>query len=116
MTIWHFISIFWTLGILAACSIPGQSLPDVEIVSFDKVVHFALFAGLSWVWMRSLSLPLNTKTRWVLSLTILYAIATELYQGLLPFDRTPEFLDMLANTVGTLTGVFIYRFSQHSTS
>lgn len=110
MTRFHFLAILWTLGILAACSIPGSDLPDIDIVSFDKFVHFVVFAGFGWLWMTALRGPLTHTTRWVLGAGIAYAVLTEIYQGLLPFERTPDPVDALANTVGLVIAILLYRF------
>ena len=40
---------------------------------------------------------------------VCYAIGTELDQGLLPFERTPDPLDVVANTLGLLAAVAVYR-------
>ena len=109
MTRYHFLAILWTLGILAACSIPGKDLPDINVVSFDKFAHFGVFAGFGWLWMRALQGPLSHRTKCVLAAGLAYAALTEIYQGLLPFDRTPDPIDALANTLGLLTAVLIYR-------
>ena len=104
----HFLAIVWTLGILAACTIPGSNLPKINIVSFDKAAHFVVFAGFGWLWMRALrETPWST---WgVLAFGLVYAVLTEIYQGFLPFDRTPDPRDALANALGLLAAVLIYR-------
>lgn len=112
MTRAHLFAILWTLGILAACSIPGKDLPEIDIFSFDKIAHFTVFAGFGWLWMRALQGPLPRRTAYVLASGLAYAALTEVYQGLLPYDRTPDPLDALANALGLLTAVLLYRVFQ----
>lgn len=100
------LAIAWTLLILALCSIPGDSLPDSSILSFDKLGHFGMFAIFGWLWSR-MTTPAGTW--WVLAGGIAFAVATEIYQGLLPFDRTPDPFDALADLIGLLTGILTYR-------
>lgn len=109
MTRAHLFAIVWTLGILAACSIPGKDLPDLNLVSFDKVAHFIVFAGFGWLWMRALQGPGGRRTAYVVGFGLAYAALTEVYQGLLPFDRTPDPYDALANAFGLLTAVLLFR-------
>ena len=109
MTLARLIAIVWTLGILAACSIPGQDIPSINLFSFDKIAHFIVFAGFGWLWMRALAGPMRRRTAYVLAFGLAYAALTEVYQGLLPFDRTPDPKDALANALGLLTAVLTYR-------
>ncbi len=104
----HFLAIAWTLGILAACTIPGSDLPKINVVSFDKAAHFVVFAGFGWLWMWALR-ETPQKTWRVLAGGFAYAVLTEIYQGLLPFDRTPDLMDALANALGVLAAVLVYR-------
>lgn len=98
-------AVAWTLLILAACSLPGRSLPSTTLIAFDKAAHALMFAGFGLLWMHTLSHPLWARARWVLLAGLLYAIGTEGYQGLLPFERTPDSLDVLANMAGLLLAV-----------
>jgi hypothetical protein len=106
----------WTLGILAACSIPGRDLPELDVVQIDKLAHAALFAGFGWLWMRALRGPLPARTRWVAGTGLAYAALTELYQGLLPFERSPDPLDALANATGLLMALWAYRLFARKTA
>jgi VanZ family protein len=102
------VAVLWTLVILAACSIPGQDLPDIEVFSIDKVAHFTVFAVFGWLWMYASRAPLRTRVIRVLAAGIAYAVLTELYQGLLPWERTPDVYDALADAVGAVAGVLVY--------
>ena len=108
MTHAHLLAIVWTLGILAACTIPGSDLPKINIVSFDKAAHFVVFAGFGWLWMWALRETPRSTWR-VLAFGLAYAVLTEIYQGFLPFDRTPDPRDALANALGLLAAVLVYR-------
>ena len=94
MTRAHLLAIVWTLGILAACTIPGSDLPKINIVSFDKAAHFVVFAGFGWLWMWALR-ETPRRTWRVLAFGLAYAVLTEIYQGFLPF--------------GLLAAVLVYR-------
>lgn len=96
----------WTLVILAACTVPGKNLPDVQFFSLDKWIHAGMFLVLAVLW---LAVPTFSR-RWptVLLAGVAYGAFTEIYQGWLPWDRTPDSLDFLANCVGLATGVLLF--------
>lgn len=108
------LALLWTLVILAACTVPGSTLPSLTLWEFDKLIHFALFAGFGGLWMRALACPLGRRMAGVLLAGIAFALLTEWYQGLLPWPRTPDLLDALADSLGTLAGVVAYRLRQPS--
>ncbi|MDX1547864.1 MAG: VanZ family protein [Rhodothermales bacterium] len=103
-------AILWTLAILAACSIPGSDLPDPGIPSLDKAVHLGVFFGFGVLWMRALDGRVRRCAGWVLASGLAYGVFTEFWQGWLPFDRSPDPADALANAVGVMLGVLAYRF------
>lgn len=103
------LAIGWTLVILALFTIPGSSLPkDSSLLEFDKLAHFGLFVIFGVCWMWALNQPLKRRVVTVLVAGIAYAWLTEVYQGLLPFERTPDVYDAIANTAGLLVAVFGY--------
>ena len=95
----------WTVLILALCSIPGSELPEVNVVGFDKVGHLVIFAVFGWLWMRRGEQRVVARGMTVIGLGLVYAIATEVYQGLMPLGRIPDPYDVIANGVGLLVGV-----------
>lgn len=105
----------WTLVILGLSSIPSNELPKVEIVSADKVVHFAMFALFGWLWMNSLRIGVRARFAWVVTAGLVYAVATEIYQGILPIGREPDAWDALANAAGLLAGGAIWILGRRRT-
>jgi VanZ family protein len=109
------LALLWTLGILAACTVPGQSLPDVSLFEFDKLIHFALFAVFGWLWMAALQ---ATARGLLLTLAggVAYAVLTEFYQAVLPYARTPDPADALANALGLGAGVLLFHLRKRKSS
>lgn len=95
----------WTLLIIALCSIPGGSLPDPDVVGADKVAHFILFGVFGWLWIGVTDTRRGPGAWSVLLGGLLLAVLTEIYQGLLPFQREPSALDALANAAGLIAGI-----------
>ena len=94
------IAIFWTLLILLACSWPGKDIPEVQFEGFDKVVHVGLFMTWTVLWL----LVYPTKSVHVILAGIAYGIGIEFYQQIMPLDRSFDWLDIAADSVGVFLG------------
>jgi VanZ family protein len=105
------LALAWTALILALCLTPSTWLPRSEshgpplfnIPHFDKIVHVALFAGFGLLWCGALRSP-GRLTR-VLIAGLIFAVATEVLQGLPFVDRDPDLVDGLADAFGVVLGV-----------
>ena len=92
----------WTFLILAACTWPGKDIPTAPAAGFDKIVH----AGLFFVWIILWLLAYPGKSKLIIVVAgMLYGIGLEFYQQLLPFGRTFDWWDALADAVGVLLGL-----------
>lgn len=109
------LAFLWTVGIVGACSIPAATLrPIGPALSFDKAIHFGLFAGFGFLWMRVLCPPSQAPASlWRQGFRLvlwggLFAVGTEVYQYLLPLQRMGDPYDALANGCGLLVSVLAY--------
>ena len=101
----------WTLGILLACSLPGDELPTISLDLFepDKIAHFILFFVFGWLWLEAL--PISRKSRIIIgTVGSLYAVFTEIYQGIIPMGRTPDPMDAVANVIGLFFAIGLYHW------
>jgi hypothetical protein len=113
---YRWLALLWTGGIIVACSLPATSLSSVQpALSADKAIHFFLFAGFGLLWMRVLCPPsAATASRLrrygihLLGWGSLFAVGTEVYQHLLPIQRTGDPYDALADGGGLLAAVLLY--------
>lgn len=67
-----------------------------------------MFTGLALLWMHAARGSVRRRAAWVTGLGLLFALATEAGQGLLPFGRTPSLLDGFADAVGLGLGVAVF--------
>ncbi len=94
-----------TLIIFVLCSFPSKHLPVVSSFS-DKTEHFLAFAVWAFCWQGAF----GKYTRTIL-LGIFYGILIEFWQGILPefFHRNFDWYDALADSIGVLIGVALWR-------
>jgi VanZ family protein len=95
------LAIGWTFLILVLLSIPGKDLPQVDFVGIDKPVHAALFFVFTVLWSRVFRRGRLRNLILAMCLAVSFAVLSELYQGILPWERTPDRFDVLANWIGT---------------
>jgi VanZ family protein len=104
----------WVLFIttLSLFSFEEDSIPSIDIPHMDKLVHFAFYFGftalgcLSFVELRRRNTPLRKVSAKIIVYAIIYGIIIEVLQGVATIDRNPDLLDVLANSLGALFGIF----------
>lgn len=117
----------WTAGIITALTIPAPGLPKIDpSLTLDKVAHVILFAGLAIFWMRALRPDdqSSQSERWAVPWRrtlivagggIAFAVGSEFYQMLLPFKRTADPYDAIADVIGLILGLSAYLLYRYNT-
>ena len=90
------IAVAWTAGLFASTLAPGEYVPSVPLLSFDKAVHVALFFGFAMLWLALY--PAHRRAVVLGGLGV--GIAIEVLQHTLPIHRSGDALDVLADAVG----------------
>ena len=100
--------VVWAGLIFYLSSLPGSTLPS-PFFTADKLFHLGVYAVLGFLVARALGYYGRAR-RFVMVLSVLicflYALSDEFHQSFVP-DRTPSFMDVTADTVGSLIGFFI---------
>jgi VanZ family protein len=100
-----------------ACLLPAKNLPDAvpSIPYLDKIAHFVfymvaiLLAGLA-LYRRNPQKEYKRKDVYiVMGILFVYGGLIELLQLYLPGGRSAEWTDILANTLGLLTGLASFK-------
>lgn len=103
------LSIGWALLILTLCSIPGHSVPDLTLFSFDKLGHFGMFFIGALLWIRTWP----DRAARVFFAGVAFSVGTELWQGLVPFlGRSADPFDVLADVLGLAAGIGLAHWLQ----
>ena len=92
----------WSALILILCTIPASKIPSSSFTFTDKIVHTGLFA----VWTILCLLLYPRKSLHVILAGLVYGLSLEFYQQLMPFGRTFDWWDELADAVGIFLGFF----------
>ena len=107
---------FWTLLIAVLCLENSKKLPSIGIKSADKYVHFTFYFVFTILWFLYLikknSHIKNTVNRVLIKVflaALFYGVLIEIAQTVFTVSRKGDVLDVLANTTGSVTAVFLLR-------
>ena len=103
---------FWSLFIFVLCATPGDYIPSsdwMELLSLDKLVHAFLFFILTVLFF---VFGIREKRKQVYFLAyvlicVLYGAALEWMQANLFRNRSADWKDIIANTMGCCLALFI---------
>ena len=113
--VWFFS---WIIVVALLYAIPGGDLPVLDVwdlLSFDKIAHFGVFALLSLFisigLKRQMSFPTLRRRalRTAALFSLVYGGVLEALQGVLFQDRYSDWFDFAANALGVLLGLVIFR-------
>ena len=95
--------------------LPDSSLPDSSLFSIrflDKIVHFSMYTAISFVaLLESRCRDNNCQFRHLLILSgiLMLSALIEVLQATLIASRSAEWLDLVANGMGLVSGYIAYR-------
>ena len=111
-------AVAWALLILLLTGVPGSYFPKVtsfwEWLSPDKAVHVFIFGVQTFLLLRAFHEQyLSSKNRFIyrsaiLSVTILFALLTEVLQAYVFIGRNGNVYDFIADVVGVGVGLLAY--------
>lgn len=97
-------AVLWTALIATLLTVPGSYVPS-EAWDFDKVGHFGMFAGFSFLWIWALAPRIRRPFVWIGISGLVFAVGSEVVQGLLSTQRAGDPWDALADILGLLAGM-----------
>ena len=108
------IAVLWTgfITFLSLASVGSTFGKAIKIPNKDKYVHFAFYFFFVIFW--SLYFKKDKKRIQILLAAIGFGILMEICQGLFTKTRSPDILDVVANTFGAIMGlviVFSFRYN-----
>ncbi|RYF53222.1 MAG: VanZ family protein [Cytophagaceae bacterium] len=105
--LFRWLAIVWTVIMLIGCLTPHSELPD-ELVSWnDKAQHIAIFALFTLLW-RLAGLKLATAA----VVGVLFGALIEALQYVLPINRSADWADLFADSIGVILGMLLVPVAQ----
>jgi VanZ family protein len=112
----------WALVVLLLCGLPGDHFPAISFwlwLRWDKLGHLLMFGVQSFLLLRAARQaspsPIGYTKVWALvSLTTLYGALIEILQLTVFSGRSSDFKDAIANGIGALIGLAVFRFRYKS--
>jgi VanZ family protein len=95
-------------------SFPSVELPKVELIGFDKILHFGVYGLLvilcyiSLTHQSKLALFSKSPYLWAVIITSIYGLTDEIHQYFVP-NRSCEFQDWIADFIGALIGILLIK-------
>ena len=106
-------AVFWTFLMLFFCFKSPSGEEKVYFPNADKVVHFTFYVVFVVLWFRyysfKTSLDFKAKVKLVTT-AILLGIAIEIGQHFLTTTRQADVWDVVANTIGSMVGIWVSIF------
>lgn len=100
--VFRWLAIVWTIIMLIGCLTPHDELPG-ELVEFnDKLLHAVIFAPFVVLWILA-----GFRMDYVFVAGILFGALIEGLQYILPINRSADWVDLAADTLGVVLGVAI---------
>lgn len=95
----YYAALGWTVVMFIGCSIPGSGLPSA-LTNRDKLLHVGIFLIFGFLWHR-----VGYRAWAVLLAGAAYGLLIEIWQGVMPINRSFDLYDALADTAGTALGI-----------
>lgn len=102
------LALLWTciVTVLSLVTI-GNIGSSIPIPNKDKYVHFTFYFVFVVVWfLFAKRTNMTKKIKWIVLFSAIgYGILMEICQGIISINRSPEVMDVLANSIGAITGL-----------
>jgi VanZ family protein len=101
--------LLFTVLTLVLTLLPVSNTLPSNIISHDKVGHFLLFGGWTFLvgYYRYILKPDDTNLLLIFLLGIIFGGCVEGLQGLMPFHREPSLFDWIADMIGGFVAMLI---------
>lgn len=110
-TIIQVLTILWTGLVAYLCLVSSDKLPEVNVFQFDKLGHFTFHFGITFLWFLFWKTTYRTENKFALLKAFLFSfffgVTIEICQGAFTETRQSDIHDIFANSIGSLTAVFI---------
>jgi VanZ family protein len=102
-----FLALGWAIVIFALSAIPGRSMPQVEVLSYDKVLHALVYSVLGALCFAAIRQTRRATRGQAIALAVLAATVygfTDEFHQLFVEGRNADLHDVIADAAGGLLG------------
>ena len=111
----YILFVLCTITTLLLTLLPPENFENRSVFQYDKLGHFLIFFG--WTLLFGFSWLIRKKkilNLWIIFIIgALFGIGIELAQGLLPYDRSPNVYDAIADIAGSYAAVLCLGYLQN---
>lgn len=101
--VYRVLTLLYGLLILGLSSIPSTSFPDLSIWTMDKLIHFAEYSILGFLFLMGFPVKKGNFIAILFLSGIAFGAFDEYYQSYIP-GREMDFKDWLADSIGFISG------------
>ena len=109
------LSTVWTIIILVLSGMPGSKIPHIHIPGIDKAVHFTMYSVFTFLLLNSFTEQKKFRLSTINKMVVVFIAGAslgalnELLQATIYSGRSAELADEVANMIGSISGIFIYK-------
>ncbi len=106
------LATIWTVIITVLSLVSFYSIPNVNIIGNDKIIHFLFYFLFVILWGSAIKQTYSyfKYVLLIVLISIIYGIVIEILQNVLTNTRKADFNDVLANSAGSFVGSIILYF------
>jgi VanZ family protein len=110
----HYFAFIWTILLIVLSVISKGTASKLALIDFfgiDKVAHLIFYCVLAWLWVKAFT-ESHLRHNALISFIICATLGTtlEFVQKYCTDGRSFEYDDMVANLIGTILGLSLYKF------
>ena len=98
--------VLYIIAILAVSTIPGGKIPDINIWSFDKILHIVEYFILAFLMINVVGNISKNTIIIIIFIGFIYGGFNEIWQGLIA-HRYASIYDAIANGIGMVIGCVV---------
>jgi VanZ family protein len=109
-----FAALLYSFTITILFFLPTSGMPKINFSYADKIVHALIYfiltvLWISWFYVKNYFRIEGKLIAILFFSALLYGIIIEIFQGLFTVSRSADFFDLIANTIGSLFGIFFFK-------
>jgi len=105
------LAIIWFLIMIYLLLFPSKDLPKVPLFpNMDKLIHFTLYFVFTFLSLFASSIKKSRNIPWIIVLMFVICVTTEILQRIMPYGRSFDYYDMMANSFGIIIGLLFFNY------